>query len=489
MRPSRRAHTVDPLLLSCSASTGLDDGDSPLQIDRRSHRKRKDPEFLAPSLSPSDRRRSKRLKKEDGSVLVVESSNDSLIVDGNASAADQEMEDVRLDVSGEGVGDAQTPLCLGTGPGSDSDMSIEDIVAALKSQDPSQQQSAANAIRSLAKLERHRKDLAEAGVLQLLIKLLEVEKVELLRHVVGALWNLGVNIYNNREIVSLGAVPMLVKNLRHAEIRIQRVCAGAIRCLAWKHDINRTEIASSGGIAALVELSSSLNYDVQVQAVAALWNLGLNTAVSETITNEGAVKVMVRMAASESVELQRLSAGVLRCLAYMYEPNRVNIALEGGIKHLVRLLSSPNIKVQQQAAAALGNLTYRNGPNRITVVTDGGVERLIAILQSKCAEVQLMAATTLRNLALNEENRIALGRGGAIPALLPLLDALKTDVLVQVAAALWNLSLNDQNKGIFYRSGGVDRLYALYRSSNSDVVYYAKGALFALGVEVERPQQ
>jgi len=488
MRPSRRAHTVDPFLQSCSASTGLDDGDSPLQLSRRLVRnKRKDPDFLAPSRAPFDRRHSKRLKKEDGSALVVDSSNDSLIADGNAAATDQEMEDVRLD--GEGIGDAQTPPTLGTGPGSDSELSVEEIVAALESQDPSRQQLAANAIRGMAKFERHRKDLAEAGVLYLLIKLLDAEKVDLLRHVVGALWNLGVNIYNNREIVTLGAVPALVKNLRHPEIRIQRVCAGAIRCLAWKHDINRTEIATAGGVAALVELSSSQNYDVQVQAVASLWNLGLNTAVSEIITNEGAVKVMVRMAASDSLELQRLSAGVLRCLAYMYEPNRVNIANEGGIKHLVRLLSSPNIKVQQQAAAALGNLTYRNGPNRITVVTDGGVERLIAILQSKSAEVQLMAATTLRNLALNEENRIALGRGGAIPALIPLLDALKTDVLVQVAAALWNLSLNDQNKGIFYRCGGVDRLYALYRSSNSDVVYYAKGALFALGVEIERPQQ
>jgi len=489
MRPSRRAHTVDPLLLSCSASTGLDDGDSPVQAGRRHVRpKRKDPEFLAPSRSPSDRRQLKRLKKEDGSVLVVESSTDSLILDANAPAADQEMEDVRLDVSGDGVGDMQS-FSKGAGPSSDPDMSIDDIVAALKSQDQTQQQLAANTIRSLARTERCRKDLAEAGVLQLLIALLEVETVDLLRHVIGALWNLGVNIYNNREIVSLGAVPSLVKNLKHTEIRIQRVCAGAIRCLAWKHDINRTAIASSGGIASLVELSSSPNYEVQVQAIAALWNLGLNSAVSEMITNEGAVKVMVRMAASETIELQRLSAGVLRCLAYMYEPNRVNIALEGGIKHLVRLLSSPNIKVQQQAAAALGNLTYRNGPNRITVVTDGGVERLIAILQSKSGEVQLMAATTLRNLALNEENRIALGRGGAIPALLPLLDALKTDVLIQVAAALWNLSLNDQNKGIFYRSGGVDRLYALYRSTNSDVVYYAKGALFALGVEGERPQQ
>jgi len=325
--------------------------------------------------------------------------------------------------------------------------------------------------------------------LSLLIKLLDVENADLLRHVVGALWNLGVNINNNREIVSFGAIPAIVKNLRHPEIRIQRVCAGAIRCLAWKHDLNRTEISAAGAVAALVELSSSLNFDVQVQAVAALWNLGLNTAVSETITKEGAVKVMVRLAASDSVELQRLSAGVLRCLAYMYEPNRVNISAEGGIKHLVRLLSSPNIKVQQQAAAALGNLTYRNGPNRITVTTDGGVERLIAILQSKSAEVQLMAATTLRNLALNDENRIALGRAGAIPALIPLLDALKTEVLVQVAAALWNLSLNDQNKGIVYRCGGVPRLYALYKSSNSDVVYYAKGALFALGVETERPQQ
>lgn len=175
-------------------------------------------------------------------------------------------------------------------------------------------------------------------------------------------------------------------------------------------------IATEGGIAALIVLLQSPSTSVQEQAAAALWNLGLNCTTpafvaphspppannSELISNEGAISVMVDlMSQNGNTELQRLAAGVLRCLAYMYEPNRVNIAGEGGIKFLCRLLHSNNIKVQQQAAAALGNLTYRNSPNRVSVAQENGVLPLIRLLSSKSLEVVLMAATTLRNLALN----------------------------------------------------------------------------------------
>lgn len=215
-------------------------------------------------------------------------------------------------------------------------------------------------------------------------------------------------------------------------------------------------MAAEGGVSALIALVTSSVAGVQEQACAALWNLGLNRANlppfttslrdiannSEIITNEGAIKVMIRILDNAHVELQRLAAGVLRCLAYMYEPNRVNIANEGGIVHLCRLLASPSLKVQQQAAAALGNLTYRNAPNRVAVAQDGGIRPLIVLLASKSSEVQLMAATTVRNLALNDENRILIARCGGIPQLVSLLECSKPDIQVQTAAALWNLALN-----------------------------------------------
>lgn len=47
----------------------------------------------------------------------------------------------------------------------------------------------------------------------------------------------------------------------------------------------------------------------------------------------------------------------------------------------------------------------------------------------------------------------------------------------------------DQNKVILVNSGALNKLYALYRSTSNDVVYYAKGALFAMGIELDRPQQ
>jgi len=431
---------------------------------------------VAPDLIEQEAPPLKRFKKEDGDSSPIYSKDSA----PNQCEEDKGVSDLRMEIASSGAG-LDGDLCA---------MTPSEIVAELTCADSYRNQMAANEARVLAQHEKHRRSLAEAGILPVLVEALKsADSESLIRQLVGALWNMGVNVSNNKEIVTLGATLKLVSFLGHDSPRVQRVAAGAIRCLAWKHDSNRQIIANEGGIRPLIDLASSPILEVQEQACAALWNLGLNTAVSEMITNEGAVKVMVRLVSSEITELQRVAAGVLRCLAYMYEPNRINIANEGGIKYLCRLLSSPSVKVQQQAAAALGNLTYRNGPNRITVTTEGGVGRLVAQLSSRSSEVQLMASTTLRNLALNEENRVAIGRAGAIPPLVTLLEAPRQDLQVQVAAAIWNLSLNDQNKAILSSYGALNKLYGLYRSTSSDVVYYAKGALFAMGIELDRPQQ
>jgi len=488
MKASLRSQTALRTNCSGTASTGIDDGAYSLEPPpQKASRKRSlSGTNNTPNVPGPQGRNSKRFKKLDGTAISMPDLGHSTLRNSSDRVPAEDKTSDAMEVC------VEKPSSAGPSLEAAVFMEPKDIVLALSSLDPLVQQDAANEARVLAQTEKHRRSLAEAGILPVLIEALknaDKEQESLLRHLCGALWNLGVNISNNKEIVVLKALPLLVELLRHSSFRVQRVAAGALRCLAWKHDSNRVQIKDDAGIPPLVDLASSPHLAVQEQACAALWNLGLNTSVAEVITDAGAVKVMVRLVASDVVEIQRVAAGVLRCLAYMFEPNRINIANEGGIKHLCRLLSSPNVKVQQQAAAALGNLTYRNGPNRVTVTAEGGVERLAAQLSSRSSEVQLMAATTLRNLALNEENRVAIGRAGAIPPLITLLEAPKSDLLVQVAAAIWNLSLNDQNKVILARHGALNRLYALFRSSSTDVVYYAKGALFAMGIELERPQQ
>lgn len=118
----------------------------------------------------------------------------------------------------------------------DEDVSSpEELIEALRSHEETRQQLAASEIRLLAQQERERKLLAEKGVISALVACLHSAFPSVLRHVAGALWNMGVNVANNKAIVAQGAVPPLVALLRHPEPKVQRAAAGAIRCLAWKH--------------------------------------------------------------------------------------------------------------------------------------------------------------------------------------------------------------------------------------------------------------
>lgn len=108
----------------------------------------------------------------------------------------------------------------------------------LESSDEAIVQSAANELRLLAQNEEQRKLIAETRAITLLINLLESSEHDgILRHAAGALWNLGVNVLNNKEIAVKGAIKPLIRLLGSAAEKVQRVAAGALRCLAWKHGL------------------------------------------------------------------------------------------------------------------------------------------------------------------------------------------------------------------------------------------------------------
>jgi len=117
---------------------------------------------------------------------------------------------------------------------------IEILITNLKVDNIKVQQDAANEIRILAQSDQNRIIIAEKQGIKPLIELLKTTKVVgVQRHVAGALWNLGVNVKNNKAIADFGAIEPLVQLLKSTAEKVQRVAAGALRCLAWKHEENR----------------------------------------------------------------------------------------------------------------------------------------------------------------------------------------------------------------------------------------------------------
>eukprot|EP01130_Rhizamoeba_saxonica_P007629 TRINITY_DN3085_c0_g1_i3.p1 TRINITY_DN3085_c0_g1~~TRINITY_DN3085_c0_g1_i3.p1 ORF type:complete len:352 (-),score=63.46 TRINITY_DN3085_c0_g1_i3:324-1379(-) len=280
---------------------------------------------------------------------------------------------------------------------------FECLIMCLKNGvDRTVQCESANQLRLFSQIESNRVLIARLGGLEALVALLKnTTDINLQRHVIGAIWNLCVNGDNNTRLVELDVIDPLVKALSSPEDKVQRVAAGALRCLSWNNEENRIKLASSGAIVPLFKLLESSNIEIQEQSMAAIWNLSLSSENSRVMSNKEYIEIIIKLMNTSNDELRRLAAGILRSLAYLYEPNRTIIAELGGIQCLCSLLNSQNYEVKKQVAAALGNLTYGSSPNRMAVAENNGILPIIDLLYSTDNEIQLIAIKTIRNLALD----------------------------------------------------------------------------------------
>ncbi|GLC46208.1 hypothetical protein PLESTB_001535300 [Pleodorina starrii] len=238
------------------------------------------------------------------------------------------------------------------------------LVQLLSSSDGDVQESAVEALGTLALDAANQVAIAEAGAIPRLAQLLLKKKIGAM-----ALGNLACNAFNQVAIAGQeGVIPKLVELLKDRSYGAwQREAAWALRNLAL-NAANQASIAEAGGIPPLVEIlmSDSSDQDVLRDAAAALGNLAVNAANQEAIAEAGGIPPLIKLLSHEDTEVQQQAAAVLENLA-LNSANQVSIAQAGGIGILIELVSSSaDAGVKEAAAGALGSLAL-NAKNKMTI--------------------------------------------------------------------------------------------------------------------------
>lgn len=185
------------------------------------------------------------------------------------------------------------------------------------------------------------------------------------------------------------------------------------------------------------------------QAAQSLCALAENSDLRASITDAGAIPLLVQALASSSVALQQAAVKTLWHLATT-DDNRESIA-SAGAGSLVKLLESESAVVQEYSAKTIRRAAV-DDDNKIIFASAGAIPHLVNLLESDSAAVQQNSAKALNILAMNDDNKVSIAAAGAI---LPLTRLLYSDspALMSVACKLLTkLRIADSKESIC--SGG-----------------------------------
>jgi hypothetical protein len=157
-----------------------------------------------------------------------------------------------------------------------------------------------------------------------------------------------------------GVLDVMVRLLNVPTPTTAKQAAKAIANLAVNVE-NKKLISKAGGIPPLLVLAASEDVSVQVEAVAAIANLSVDDENERLIGQTlGGIRPILAAAGIADDDLQSQCARALRNLSCCKENQEV-IRKCGGVEVLKTLLSTGNEKTKAQASKALANLEGGGG--------------------------------------------------------------------------------------------------------------------------------
>lgn len=325
-------------------------------------------------------------------------------------------------------------------------VTLEPLVVLLQSKDTQVQKAASLAMSNFALNgpESNKETIVSSGAVKPLVKLLDVNNVEVQCNTCGCITTLATKDANKQILVKAGAIKPLLQLAKCQDLRVQRNATGAILNLTHLQS-NRSELVTRGAIPVLVDVLQVRDPDIQYYAAAALSNMAVNPRHRAMMVAVGYYDVMVQ---------------------------------------LISLLSSPNERVQCQACLALRNLAS-DSDHQVLIVRLGGLTALQKIIKNSEGESLTAAVACLRNLSIHKSNEVPIIQEDLLPDLC-LIVAMTTNSEAQKHAAgtLRNLSAGENIK-VIASSGCVDALadILLSPSTGVDVLSEVSVALAVLADE------
>ncbi|PON32787.1 Kinesin-like protein [Parasponia andersonii] len=247
------------------------------------------------------------------------------------------------------------------------------------------------------------------------------------------------------------------------------------------------KICEEVGLQKILQLLTSEDSDVQIQAVKVVANLAAEDINQEKIVEEGGLDaLLVLLRSSQNTTILRVTSGAIANLA-MNEMNQGLIISKGGAQLLAKIASKSNDpQTLRMVAGALANLCGNESLHTI-LQEDGGIKALLGMVRCGSNDVIAQIARGLANFSKCETRGIIQGyRKGrsllveddALSWLIANSNTSSTSTKRHIELALCHLAQNEDNARDFISSGGVKELVRIsMESSKDDIRNLAKKTL------------
>ena len=267
------------------------------------------------------------------------------------------------------------------------------------------------------------------------------------RNATGALLNMTHSDENRNQLVSAGAIPVLVSLLSSTDTDVQYYCTTALSNIAVDA-ANRKRLAQTETrlVQSLVHLMKGQAPKVQCQAALALRNLASDEKYQLEIVRAGGLQPLLGLLQSSYLPLILSAVACIRNIS-IHPMNESPIIDAGFLRPLVDLLgSTDNEEIQCHAISTLRNLAASSDRNKQLVLEAGAVQKCKELVLHVPLSVQSEMTAAIAVLALSDDLKPHLLNLGVFDVLIPLTESESIEVQGNSAAALGNLSSKGQSK-------------------------------------------
>ncbi|KAF5739641.1 U-box domain-containing protein 40-like [Tripterygium wilfordii] len=262
----------------------------------------------------------------------------------------------------------------------------------------------------------------------------------------------------------------------------------SLRKITRTREDGRITLCTSRLLSALRSLIISRYTNIQVNSVACLVNLSLETVNKVKIVRSGIIPPLIDVLKAGSPEAQEHACGAIFSLA-LDDDNKTAIGVLGALPPLLHLLRSDSERTRHDSALALYHLSLVHS-NRTKLIKLGSVQVLLAMARS--VQMANRILLTLCNLASCVDGRAAMLDSGAVECLVGKLreGEMSESTRESCLAALFGLSHGGLRfKGLAQVAGAEEVLERVEKTGNERVKEKARSILETMKAKSEEEEE
>ncbi|KAL3690101.1 hypothetical protein R1sor_016410 [Riccia sorocarpa] len=215
------------------------------------------------------------------------------------------------------------------------------------------------------------------------------------------------------------AIETLIFKLGHKPVKEQEEAVVELRRITRISARHRLDLCNERVFTPLLQLMQSPYPKLQINSVAAVMNLSLESENKLKVARFEAIPYLIDVLKSGLAEAQEHAAGAIFSLA-LNDDNKMAIGVLGAIPPLIHLLTTNHQGARLDAAMALYHLSLTQ-MNCSKLIRAGGVETLLSIVKDETSDVVSRALPILCNISRMQDGRVALAEKDAVRILVNLL--------------------------------------------------------------------